>query len=245
LITALTSPIYLANSTQLTVTAPESGHHTDEVTVSATLKSSDVPLSGRPITFRLGAGEETATTDGTGTVSATLTVDSDPGATGITASFPGEPDYMAVAEATPFEVLREITVLKYGGDTRGKGETVRLAATLTEDDGPPLAGRKLTFDVEGTKFDATTNAEGLAQTTVSIPDHGRSKSVTASYTGETRFESASASARITWGSGGQTQLNGYLAGNIAASLASFGMLAALALLAVRRRRRSESRPSFQ
>jgi hypothetical protein len=244
LITALTSPIYLAHPTQLTVTAPPSGHHTDNISVSATLKSSDVPLAGRPITFRLGAGEVTATTDSNGSASATITVDSDPGNTALTASFPGEPDYMKADATTPFEVLREVTVLKYTGDTSAKGETVRLAATLTEDDGPPLVRRTVTFDVEGTKFTASTDGQGLAETTVTIPNHGRSKSVAVSYLGETRFEPATANATVRWGAG-LTGFFGNQAANVASAGGSLGFLSALLLLARWRRRRSESEHRFQ
>ena len=91
------------------------------------------------------------------------------------------------------------TTLTYVGDTKGRGENVRLAASLTSE-GTPVSGATLEFTYAGQSAVATTNADGIASQVVSIPDHGRQVQVTVTYDGSAEFKGAAATATIRWGS---------------------------------------------
>jgi histidinol phosphatase-like PHP family hydrolase len=97
--------------------------------------------------------------------------------------------YVAVPTTITFEALA------------AHGETVRLAAKLTEDDGDPLSGKTVTFTIRDVSARATTNGEGVAQTTLDVPDHGRSQIARASYAGELWYGASSATAVVLWGIG--------------------------------------------
>lgn len=98
-------------------------------------------------------------------------------------------------------MLREITGVDYTGDTQARGETVRLAARLTEDDGPAVAGREVTFEIRSDRWTAVTDQQGVAETVAEVADHGRSVDVTVTFVGDDRFEPSSDTATVTWGGG--------------------------------------------
>lgn len=199
---ALTSPIYLQAPTALTVEAPTSVHVTDPITVCAALTSSAVPLAGRTVTLTTPGGWPTATvTDGAGRACTTQTVDTDPGRLPATASFAGEPFYAASGNFRMVDVLREPTVLAYGGDLRGIGTAVNVGAVLTEHDGAPLAGRTVTFTSEGASVSAITDGTGRAAATLVVPGHGQSNLIVVEFAGQRRFAPSTTAATITWGSG--------------------------------------------
>lgn len=91
------------------------------------------------------------------------------------------------------------TALTYTGDTRGRGSTVTLEATLRTAAGEPVAGRTIAFAIAGRTVDAVTNDAGRARTTLDIPDHGKAQTVTARFAGEARFLASETAATISWG----------------------------------------------
>lgn len=93
------------------------------------------------------------------------------------------------------------TSLDYVGDERGIGETVHLAARLTTEEGEPVAGRTVAFEIQEQTLIATTDATGLAEATASVPDHGRSVDVRAVFAGDDVYLPSEDFATITWGGG--------------------------------------------
>jgi hypothetical protein len=91
------------------------------------------------------------------------------------------------------------TVLTYIGDTQGRGATVRLAASLTDASGTPLAAKTITFTIAGQLLSATTGPDGVAETTAVVEDHGRSQPVTAEFAGDGSYQPSSVEATIVWG----------------------------------------------
>lgn len=91
------------------------------------------------------------------------------------------------------------TTLTWVGDTRGKGETVDLAARLTDESGAPVAGETVIFAAGGNSYSAETGPDGVARTTGTIPDHGKSQTVRADYLGAGEYLASSVIATITWG----------------------------------------------
>ena len=90
-------------------------------------------------------------------------------------------------------------MLTYTGDTKGRGDSVTLAARLTDAAGSPVVGEEVTFEIAGRTFAAVTDGNGVARTAATIPDHGKSQSVIVRYAGNADYASSEASAIIVWG----------------------------------------------
>ena len=178
----------------LALDLPASVRTTDGLPVAARLTEGDDPVAGRVVTFAAGGATTTAETGADGTARAVLPVTADPGPLAVVASTDGAAD-----AAGTVQVLAELTRLTWTGDTRGRGDAVTARAVLTEDDGPALAGRTVVFRAGDSSVTAVTDAAGVATASVPVPDHGRSRVVTADYVGETRFVAAATSATVTWG----------------------------------------------
>ncbi|MFA5787902.1 MAG: CehA/McbA family metallohydrolase [Actinomycetota bacterium] len=242
LMAAITSAIYLAQPTSLVITAPDFGRYGDQVEISATLKAGDTPLAGRSVEFKLAGITGTAITNTAGVATFSPILNSDPAKTAIEVSFAGENSFSPVKASKPFEIKPEVTNLVYTGEALAKGEEIRVAGVLTEDDGAPLAGRAVVFEVKakGIKQTAITDGGGRAEITMTVPDHGNSQTVEVSFAGDSRYEASDLTQTINWGQG-----QGHNDGMISAAatrLAATGvpvLAAALILLARLRRRRME------
>lgn len=185
--------------TALTVSAPASASATDPAMVTANLSSGDVALAGRPVHFTIGSLGGDAVTDASGVARLWLPLDLDAGRYSIVASYAGGDGYAPSSASAPIDVTPDATSLAYTGDTQGRGETVNVAAVLTEDDGVPMPGRPVSFALEGQTVVATTDAGGRAAAAMSAPDHGRSQPVTVAFAGTPRYAPATTSATVTWG----------------------------------------------
>ena len=191
---------YTIADTVLELTAPATGRDTDGVAVSARLTTDEgEPVSGRAVTFRGAGAQATAVTDLTGTATAVLTAAGAPATGQITATFDGDGGARPSSDAAPFELLAELTTLDYTGASSARGETVAVSAVLTEDDGPAVPGAPVVFTIGGRTFEATTDADGVARTTATVPDHGREQTVTARFAGTERREPSSDAATVRWG----------------------------------------------
>lgn len=102
-------------------------------------------------------------------------------------------------DAVTVEVMPVPTELAYAGAGSARGEQVEVVAVLTDDEGAPAVGRSVTFTAGEASATAVTDAAGRAATTLDLPDHGRSQTVTASFAGDGRYQSSSTSAVVTWG----------------------------------------------
>jgi hypothetical protein len=166
--------VSIADSTDLQLDAsnPSSGQVTDQVTVGATLRDSDNdPLQGQTVDFSIGSAGGSGSTDSNGHATATLTLQGPAGAQTLEASFAGAGPHGSSDASTAFTVNKETTTVALP-DAIAQGNAQAVAvATLTEQDGAPLAGRIIEFQVEekrGKTFvwtsigTATTNGSGMA-----------------------------------------------------------------------------------
>jgi hypothetical protein len=204
LILAMTSALYFEEQTapaQLTLEAPASGRVTDDVDIVARLTSDGEPLGDRPVVLELGSKEIAAMTDRDGIASARLMLEDPPGEYRVSATFAGDQDHSAAEAEAPFTIEHEVTELRYDGQTSAKGDTVEVAAVLTEDDGPVVAGRTVTFELAGSSAVAVTDSTGRAATTMFVPDHGRTQNVVASFAGDDIYSLSSTEATVGWGRG--------------------------------------------
>lgn len=185
--------------TELTLTAPATASATDPAVLSAVLASDGTALSGRSVIFAVGGLREAAVTDSTGRAEVRLPLDLDPGAYVTSVAFAGDDAHAASAATAPVQVIADETALTYTGGTRGQGETVDVAAVLTEDGGVGIAGALVSFTIGSTTVTATTDSSGTARTSIDVPDHGRSRQVAVRFAGTVRRAPSAADTTVTWG----------------------------------------------
>ena len=185
--------------TTLELRAPTEVESTDAFEVSATLTTRGAPVAGATVDFVVGHLAASATTDATGTARLRITADLDPGDHAVSASFRGDRAYWPATTTTGLRVVHEPTVLTYTGATTGRGESVDVAAALTDDDGDPLGGAAVVFTIAGLTTWATTDGGGRAAASVRVPDHGRSQTVDVEYGGSRRRTPSATAGTITWG----------------------------------------------
>jgi len=176
--------------TSIAYSGDTSGQYSDPISLRATLSyaGSGDPIPGKTVTFTLGSQSVTATTDGSGIATASLTLTQPSGSYTVIASFAGDTDCLPSSDSDPFTIEKETVVITYTGDTYviTAGPTVatapvRLAAqlvqeadgnsgditlarvefTLTSLDSPPAS----TIIVH----DVPVNSSGYALTTKNVP----------------------------------------------------------------------------
>ncbi|HEV2755633.1 MAG TPA: Ig-like domain-containing protein [Actinomycetota bacterium] len=182
--------------TALKITGATSGQTTDEVVLEATLTSDGQPVAGETISFTLDgaeAGEAVTAADGSASVPVTL---SGPArTTEVSAVFGGSESYRESSATAPFEVLHEDSSLELSL-TRSSGNSSAAGVRLAEtDDGSPLAGRTVTFLVNGAAAgSATTGADGSASVTLRTK---KGDVVTASFAGDEAYAGATDEETVT------------------------------------------------
>jgi len=138
----------------------------DQFTASAKLVDpvDGVPIAGKTITFTLGVGDTcSATTDGSGAASCSITPTQAAGTYPVTASFAGDVDYEPSSDAQSFVITREETTTTYTGPlVILQGKSVTLTGRLLEDGSTPISGRTLTLKLGSQSCTGVTNASGDA-----------------------------------------------------------------------------------
>lgn len=148
-----------------------SADYHDPFTASATLVDpvDSTPIAGKPVTFTLGAGDScTATTDGSGSASCSITPTQAPGTYSVVASFAGDVDYLARTDAKAFTVTREETTTAYTGPVViAQGQPVTLTATTLEDGtAAPAPAVTVTLSVAGQSCTGTSDPSGHVSCTI-------------------------------------------------------------------------------
>jgi RHS repeat-associated protein len=127
------------------------------------------PLGGRAISFGFGGQTAPATTDGNGV--ATISTSALPvGQSAVAASFAGEKNYQAAQLSANVTVLPAPTLLRYTGSNlvTALGQQ-QVSAVLTNSLGTtPVAGRTVTFRLNGVSATGVTNASGSATATLNF-----------------------------------------------------------------------------
>ncbi|NYI46316.1 hypothetical protein BJ993_003396 [Nocardioides aromaticivorans] len=200
-----------APSTTLTTTiTPSLSCAGGDVTVSGKLSTgaAGVPVSlfldKSPVTPGASITASATTTSG-GNYSVTVAAPAESdglqkagarGSWGVVASAGG-----ATGAATLVVTPKACSTLAYTGDlTAPQGGTATVRATLTDRTGGAVSGRTVSFTLSGgATANATTNAAGVAETTIAVAGPPRSATVSASYAGDATLEPASTSEAFTVG----------------------------------------------
>lgn len=207
----LSSATTPAPSTTLTTTiTPSLSCAGGDVTVAGKLSTgaAGVPVSlfldKSPVTPGATVTAATTTTSG-GNYSVTIAAPAEPdglqkagarGSWGVVASAGG-----ATNAATLVVTPKACSTLAYSGDlTAAQGGTATVRATLVDRTGGAVSGRAITFALSGgATTSATTNAAGVAETTLAVAGPPRNATISASYAGSATLEPAATSAAFTVG----------------------------------------------
>ena len=194
---------------------------TSTITPSLTCAGGDITIAGKigtgatgvPITIALdkspvtpgAAATTTATTTAGGNYTATLQAPAESdgyqrtgirGSWGVVVTGGG-----AASTSTVLVTPKNCSAISYTGDAGApQGTTATVSAKLVDKAGASVAGRTVTFALSGgATASATTDAAGVAQTTLAVAGPPRNATITASYDGSGSLEPASASAAFTVG----------------------------------------------
>ena len=195
-------------------TGPASGTYSDPVQLSGTLMDAlaNAALPGMTLNLSVGTDSCSDITDAFGIGECSVVLTQVPGAFYFAvASFAGTSQYDASTDSAPFEIKKETTVLTYTGPTLiANSLPITLTAVLTEDDGPFVQGRTVSF-VLGSGGSAqtcsgVTNASGVASCVIAIVNQPLGPgTVSAAFAGDAFYLPSSASAAtivFQWTEGG-------------------------------------------
>ena len=196
--------------TEIAFTAdnPTAEDYHDATTVKAHLTTDGIDLSGKTVTFKLGAGTGTETCSAVTTVagiaSCSITPNEAAGAYTLKVDFATDTFYLASSKSTSFTINKEETKTAF---TMGSatvipvGHSATLSAILTEDDNPPIVGRSVTITL-GTGLGAqsctgTSDATGKAECSIGVVNQPLGpNTVAASFAGDAFYLPSSASEAV-------------------------------------------------
>jgi hypothetical protein len=183
-------------------------NYSDTVGLETWLKTSTgTPLAGMSVKYFLDANQDnsfhpldeyigSAVTDADGKASRPYTAWLAPGVYLLRAQFDGSGQYLASSVQAPEFFLRvtpEQTVVVYTGATTSRtGQTVTLAAVLTDDEGNPIVGRDLSFTLGTQSAPAVTQAPGgVGSTGLPLTQPQGQYTVATAFAGDTYYAAAS------------------------------------------------------
>ena len=202
-------------SQTITVTTPTSlsvsavtGATGSPTTLSGTLTNgvTGQGIGGQTVTLTLnGVQSCTATTNGYGKASCSVTPTESAGTYPVTGTFAGNtstsPQLLPSSGHNNFVITPAPTTVKYtGATTATNGSSVTLSSTLTSN-GTPLNGQPLILTLGSGRTaqscTATTNAAGAASCSIpSVNQVAGSVTVTVSYAGSSSYQSSSTSSTV-------------------------------------------------
>ncbi|HEX7181035.1 MAG TPA: CARDB domain-containing protein, partial [Thermoanaerobaculia bacterium] len=157
------------------------------------------PLSGRTLTFSAAGLSAAAATDAGGIARTVLEVGHVASPLPLLVSFAGAPDLLPSSVQADIEIQPADSALTYTGRSLlALGIVQEASARLTDAlDGRPLQGRAVAFQVGSQAAQATTDANGLATTAITLPTSERPAEVVLSFAGDPCYRPSSARAPIT------------------------------------------------
>jgi len=142
------------------------------------------PVSGRTVTFAIDGvtvGSAPTGTNGVATLIHAPTVPA--GVHTLTATMAADALYSGpTTGSSAFTVSKKATSLTYTGALTGSpNKVITLSATLVDATGTPLAGRTINFSLGTQSASATTNANGVAATTLKLTQKNGTYTVSAAF----------------------------------------------------------------
>jgi hypothetical protein len=169
------------------------------ITLKATLKtSSGQKLAGRVVSFTLDGVTRTATTKATGVASVKTKAPTAAGVYTISIEFAGDPDHGATSITPTLTVAQNDTVLIYTGPTSAlPGAPITLKATLKTASGKKLAGKLVSFTLDGVTKTGTTRSTGVASVKTTAPSTPGEYPISIEFAGDASNGPTSTTATLT------------------------------------------------
>ncbi|HUC32251.1 MAG TPA: Ig-like domain-containing protein, partial [Ilumatobacteraceae bacterium] len=143
------------------------------------------PVTNRVVTFALdGTGIGSATTSSNGVATLMHAPQVPSGAHALSATMAQDSLYAGPQSGGgSFTVAKKATVLTYTGAITGApNKVITLSAKLVDATGKPLAGRTINFTLGTQNASATTDANGMATTTLKLTQKNGTYTMYATYT---------------------------------------------------------------
>jgi hypothetical protein len=176
-----------------------SGLNGQTVNLEAALTSQGTPLAGKTIDFTVnGISIGSNVTDGTGIATFSYLITLTPGTYAINATFTGDGGYYATDATGTLNVHKNSTSTVLTDVTGVNGQNVNLQATLTNQDGTPLAGKIIDFTVNGTFVDsAVTDDNGIATLSYLITLTPDTYVINATFAGDSNYNNTYSTGIMT------------------------------------------------
>jgi hypothetical protein len=141
-------------------------------------------VNARTLTFQVGTdGPQSALTNSAGIATRSYTPALASGAYTGTSSFAGDALYNPSSSSNAFAEAKKATTTTYtGAVSGGPNKTITLSAVLVDATGKPLAGRTVAFQLGAQAATATTNASGVASTSLKLNQKNGTYTVSATWT---------------------------------------------------------------
>ena len=133
-------------------------------------------------------------TDGNGAASFTIATNA-AGKYDITMAFTGTSNYKGSVAASTITIQKQATKLTAAKKTFKKKATKKVTATLKDNNGKALSGKKVTLKVSGKTYKATTNKKGVATFKVKITKKG-TFTATTSFSGDSLYLAKTVKSKI-------------------------------------------------
>jgi hypothetical protein len=183
---------FVPPTAKLTLTAPAKAVAGHTITVTGALvDEADKPQGAKSVHITVGKASTDAVTDATGAFSAKLALNVAAGAYDTTATFAGDDSLQAVTTTARTVVTLQPT--KTTLTAAPSGSAVLLTAQLVDDLGAPLAGKTITWSVDG-KATRTTRTDAKGRATFSAQ---KKHAIKAAYAGDKTRYAPSQAARST------------------------------------------------
>jgi len=144
------------------------------------------PVNGRTVTFSVSGGSAgSGVTNSSGIAITAYTPLLDAGSHVTIVAFNGAGDalYESGSGSGSMAIARKASQVTYTGALKGgPNKTVSLSATLVDATGKPLGGRTIAFQLGNQSATATTNANGVASTTLKLTQKNGQYALTATWT---------------------------------------------------------------
>lgn len=182
---------WVNTQTTTTYTGATTQDFNDPAMLSAKLvDSSNKPVSGATIVFKISSQTCSSVTDASGNASCTITPNEAAGTYTVTASYAGDKSHQPSNASSIFTVTLEETTTAYTGPVNiAQGQPV--SAVLKEDGSMPIGGRTISLMLAtGENCSGITDANGVVSCTLSGYPLGPNN-ITASFAGDTFYKQSS------------------------------------------------------
>ena len=194
-----TAPYAVGVITALTYTGATTASVGGTVRLSATLTANGAALPGQVVNFSVGLTSVNATTSASGVASVSTTAPATAGTYPVSVSYAGNPTDSPATASGSLLVSGQSTATKVaytGATSAAAGASLTLSATLTTSKGKTVAGRTISFGLNGATYTAVTNSSGIATSTASAPATGGSYTITVNFGGDVTYGPSATTAAL-------------------------------------------------